>query len=312
MFDNIILFTKVIENNGFNKTAELENMSNSTLSRKIKELEDFFNKQLLIRNTRSFIVTPEGQELYNKFKDAVPRLNKFLANNSTISATKQINVVLPVVVSLEIFTPYLNLFTKKNPDIEMNVYYFYDKFDLHKNNIDVAVSVFPSDDHKNYDQRLIFKEIVQLYCTPEYARKYGIPDQVEELYSHNFIGGIDAYGYHEFANILAKLDGSESIALPIDNQIKISNLIHAYTIGIHHDHIFPCWNYFCDPKVENGELVKVLPDYFAHKCDFYLMTRRNLSKHAQKFVDFIYQCVNNTIQDDSDKQTARATVSDLF
>ena len=63
MFDNIILFTKVIENNGFNKTAELENISNSTLSRKIKELEDYFNKPLLVRNTRSFTVTPEGKKL---------------------------------------------------------------------------------------------------------------------------------------------------------------------------------------------------------------------------------------------------------
>lgn len=311
MFDNIILFTKVIENNGFNKTAELENISNSTLSRKIKELEDYFNKPLLVRNTRSFTVTAEGKELYEKFKDAAPRLDNFLANNKPQAKQQTLNIILPVMVSLEIFTPYLHIFNKANPDIELNILFMHDQLDLQKHGIDIAVTTHSTDDYKSYDQRIIYKEIVQLYCTPEYANKYGIPRSIDELTSHNFIGGLEVNGNH-IPFIFRNFNDSKQIQIDLDMNVRISNLIHAFKIGINNDYIFPCWNYFCDHRVENGTLIKVFPEYFVHSCDLYLITRRNISNHAQRFIDFIYQCINKTINTNITDETIKPNVNDLL
>lgn len=60
MFDNIVLFTQLVENGSYSKTAEKLNISPSTLSRKIQDLEAYFNQLLMIRDTRSFELTEFG------------------------------------------------------------------------------------------------------------------------------------------------------------------------------------------------------------------------------------------------------------
>ena len=68
MFDNIVIFTQLVEIVSFNKTADHLNIATSTLTRKIQELEAYFNKLLLVRDTRNLNLTPDGELLYQNFK----------------------------------------------------------------------------------------------------------------------------------------------------------------------------------------------------------------------------------------------------
>ena len=77
MFDNIVIFTQLVEIGSFNKTADHLNIATSTLTRKIQDLETYFNKILLIRDTRNLKLTPDGELLYQQFKGLREQLRDF-------------------------------------------------------------------------------------------------------------------------------------------------------------------------------------------------------------------------------------------
>lgn len=131
MFDNIVLFTQLVEIGSFNKTSEHLNIATSTITRKIQELESYFNKLLLVRDTRNFKLTVDGESLYQSFKDLRMELASFYSkiNPSDTASAGQINVVLPVILSLELISPYINHFNQLYPNIKLNL-----KYDRYINN----------------------------------------------------------------------------------------------------------------------------------------------------------------------------------
>lgn len=298
MFDNIVIFTQLVEMGSFNKTSEYLNIATSTLTRKIQELESYFNKSLLIRDTRNLKLTEDGEELYEKFKNLRSRLASFY---NTINPTKEyksgeINVALPIIVSLDIITPYLSYFNELHPDIKLNLFFQHrNTEDMWNDKIDIAVSVTASTS-KKHSQLFVRSEYIQMYCTPEYARKYGLPLTVEQIQDHEIIGGIGIHDsildYITFTN----KHTNESIIHNNKNAaIKVNNIAHSLKIGMSGNYIFPCLNYYCENMVRRGELIQILPEYYVYKTDFYIVSLKSIRPEGQIFIDFIYRCMNRSI-----------------
>lgn len=76
MFENIVIFTHLVEIGSFSKTAEALNMASSTITRKIQDLEVYFDKLLFLRDTRNVKLTLEGKLVYQKFKKLRSHLNE--------------------------------------------------------------------------------------------------------------------------------------------------------------------------------------------------------------------------------------------
>ena len=60
-FDDYYYFYLVVKDGGFSAASEAENITKSKLSRRILELEDKFNVNLIQRTTRHFKVTALGK-----------------------------------------------------------------------------------------------------------------------------------------------------------------------------------------------------------------------------------------------------------
>ncbi len=300
MFDNIVIFTQLVEIGSFSKTADHLSIATSTLTRKIQELETYFNKLLLIRDTRNLKLTPDGELLYQRFKGLREQLQDFLSmlNPSDHINKGEINVILPVIVSLELISPYISHFNQQYPEIKLNLFYQPKDHNMKDGKIDLSITVhsFKKKLPPQYIQRFLRTEYIQFYCTPEYVRKYGLPLNIEQLYDHNVIGGI---GIDD--NILNQLIFThkytkESVIYnATQNNIKTNNPAHALTIGLNGEYIFPCWNYYCEQMVQKGELVHVLPEYYIYNADFYLTSRKSIRPEEQLFIDFIYRCMNRSI-----------------
>lgn len=296
------MFVQLVTIGNFSKTAEFLKIAPSTLSRKIQELEAYFNKILITRDTRNFSLTADGDIIYQTFKNlpnqlinAKQRLSPDIkANISTL------NIVLPVTHALEFITPYIPYFNKVHPEIKLNIFYMPAGSRPNKATVDVAVTLRPSISGK-FDQKFLRSEFIQFYCTTNYATKYGLPLAIDELQNHSVIGGIDHLGnildHPIFTN---KYTGETFIYDGNKNIIKISDVVHALKVGLNGEHIFPCWSYLCDGLVTKGELIQVCPEYYALKTDFLLLTRKNSSREIQLFVDFIYRCMNKMIRIDND------------
>ncbi len=302
MFDNIVMFTQLVEIANFGKAAEKLNVSASTISRKIKELETYLDKQLFIRDTRNIELTEDGRMVYLQFKDLRGKLGKLYESLNHVTRTEKgiLNVVLPVEFSCKLITPYLNYFIRMNPDIRVNCTYQFNERDLKSSEIDVLIT---ADElyTQGYIRQLIRTEFIQLYATPEYATKYGLPLQIEDLENHSFIGAIDPItkmplDYVTFTN---RYTQDKFLYNNLDhNKFKVNMALHALDIGLAGDHLFWSWNYLSDDLVRLGKLIKVLPEFYARETAYYMYTRNKHKSVEQIFINFIKRCMNLSIKVD--------------
>ncbi len=69
-FDDIFIFIKLIDIGTFTELAKHLNVSQSTVSRRIQNLEESVNMKLIKRNSRGLIeMTEDGESFYMSFKD---------------------------------------------------------------------------------------------------------------------------------------------------------------------------------------------------------------------------------------------------
>ena len=75
MYKQMQYFISVVETQSFTKAAEECYISQSAISQQIKALEDELDVKLLIRNKRSFRLTPAGEYFYHHSKEILNAVN---------------------------------------------------------------------------------------------------------------------------------------------------------------------------------------------------------------------------------------------
>ena len=294
MIANIMLFISLYENQSFKKTAELLNMTPSTLSRHISELETELGKQLLIRTSKVFEPTGFGRYLYNQFKhlpeyiDSTINVYKKIDNKSQVSGT--INLALGETISYELITPKLNSFLNKYPNLKLNISFLPNIITHSKKNIDIALSPeYIKDD--NLENRFVRNEYVQFFCSNSYVVKYGIPLDIEQFKQHKSIGVVRddvPLDYVKIFNILSKQEVLLDQRL---NHIKMNSGVHSYKMGINSDFIFCCPKSLVNHLINTGEVTPVLPNWAIYELAYYIVTKKQVSPEEQLVIDFIYECL---------------------
>lgn len=301
MFDHIVIFVQLVTIGGFSKAADFLKIAPSTLSRKVQELETYFGKILITRDTRNFSLTADGDMIYQEFKNLPNKLLNIKEKFSPVTKINDcsLNVVLPMIFSLELITPHIYYFHKNHSHIKLNLFYMNREPLLRKEAIDIAVTIYPDNSGK-FNQTFLRSEFVQLYCTTSYAIKYGLPITVNNLKEHSFIGGInhndDIVNHPTLTN---KYTNETFTDDKTEDSIKINSSIHALNVGMNGEHIFPCWSYLCEDMVKSGKLIQVLPEFYCSKSDLFLLTRKNTTREIRQFIDFIHHCMNRMTPIDS-------------
>lgn len=298
MFDNIIIFIKVVETNSLGKAAQLLNKQVSTISKHLADLEYELKKQLFIRDTRNIRITEYGQFLYDRFKHLPSYLSDTLntnhLNNNVNTNDGELNISLGSAISYELISPYLDRFTELNPRIKLNI--------SHIANIsqwpDLKTDIVLASQYLegiNLDNRFLRSEYVKLYCRSEYAMKYGLPLEPIDLPNHRFLGGLDIKGKPLDYLILKNIKNNEEFILDASiSQIRLNNQLHLKKIGANSDFIFGSFDSLCVKEVQSGAFIQVLPEWVIFKLDFYLVTKKNIGQNEQLFIDFIYHCMSTS------------------
>ena len=117
------IFYNVAKNKNISKTANELLISQPSISKSIKNLEDQVGCQLFIRSKYGVILTEEGKIFYDQIKTAME-----IINNAELKLKEIINVesgVLNIGVSHTLtqkyLMPYIKLFHKEYPKIKLNI-----------------------------------------------------------------------------------------------------------------------------------------------------------------------------------------------
>ena len=163
-------------------------VSQSTVSKSIKNIEEQLDCQLFTRSKKGVELTKEGEILYNSAEKVLNILNTDLKK---ITKTKAINILVGKVLADKVLVPYINLFQKKYPNIKINLSCTDIKgvkSKLKNDEVDIAIGYYIEDLEDNYEQKKISQELHPIFvCNKEYKELINKTIKAKELEKYPYI-----------------------------------------------------------------------------------------------------------------------------
>lgn len=298
--DDLHLFIAVVELGNFSNAAKQLNVNSTTIGRQIKALEENLGISLIIRDTKSFELTNAGKELYNLLKldlEKIKSLSKSLDQkiqdsfNIKSEPSGKLRVMLPPSLSFEVISEELPKFMKQYPKIDLSVNYNI-KTDSIDDGVDFSVSnLLPT--KVNYMVKHLVTVRYKLYCSKQYAEKYGIPESIEQLDQHLTTGSsvfpLNSKTSAILRNVAVSHDksGAEYI-VSMPERFVTNTTLHNIRFVSSHEAICALTKYAVGLLSNKIELVQILPEYTFGENKFYSIRHPyNNDKAVKVFADFI-------------------------
>ena len=167
----------------FTLAAEELHLTQSAISRQVKELEQSIGTDLFRRTGRRVVLTTAGQNLASELAVDLENIRQTVLRaiaSGERGASLRI-AVLPTFASRWLI-PRLKGFSKLWPDVTVNLATKLKPFDIEKERFDIAIH-FGADDWPDTKMVRIFEEEMIVVCAPEFRKRYNIVDtsQLESL-----------------------------------------------------------------------------------------------------------------------------------
>jgi DNA-binding transcriptional LysR family regulator len=280
--DDMALFVEVVKVKSFRRAAEGLGMPNSTLSRRITELEKSIGLRLLNRTTRKIDLTEAGQIYFERCKRIVDearlaheQLDEMLAQPSGV-----LRASLPVDFATTYLAPVIAEFSQRYPGISF-------EFDLTPRNVDLVAEPFDiairmgSQSDSSLIARPIARLTPYLYASPKYLERSGEPTNPSDLTQHECL---------DFPKTMQwKLDnGNQTVEVLIGSRFRLNSpgmirRLATLDLGIT---LLP-QEVVADDLAE-GRLRRILPQWQGGLVPVYALTEtRLLPAKTQRFIEFL-------------------------
>ena len=153
-------FVKVAELKNFSSAARLLNITQSTLSQQIRQLEQELGVELLIRDSRHVELNDMGKVFLPSARRTLQEANTCIERIHDVQGLRSGTLNIGVTFTFsKLLKAYDITFLKKYPDIQLNIccYSMEELMEkLKKGEIDLALSYKPSINYEDIDSHILF------------------------------------------------------------------------------------------------------------------------------------------------------------
>ncbi|SBT11681.1 LysR family transcriptional regulator [Vibrio celticus] len=294
----VTVFTQVVDCGSFTHAAEALNMTKSTVSRKLDELEQHLGVRLITRSTRSLVLTPEGERFYQSSMQMQEIMNQaeleVSANQDLIRG--QLNVVLPVELGHQVLATYIHSFLKEHPNVTLNLELSNREVDIIAEGIDLYAQIGELVDSSLVSRYLTTSKRV-LVASPEYL------EQFDEISSPNDLK--PPFRMIEVVNKAARLPkwhlqlkGGESILIDLPCQLRVNTITACLTACVDGLGLAVLPEFICREHFKTGKLIRLLPEYEMPEVSVSLVyaDRQLMPKRKKVFIDYLLTAFQNRKQ----------------
>lgn len=186
LLTSLALFRRTVEAGSFSAVARESHLAQSTVSKHIASLEQHLGVKLINRNTRQLTLTEPGQDFYahcTHILDALEEAESSIRRDDTqLRGTLRISAT--ATFGRLFILPFLWDFLAEHPLLNVDMVLEDRYVDLVKEGIDMAVRVGPLTDSSMIARPLGTSERV-VVASPDYLRRYGEPQNLQDLASHD-------------------------------------------------------------------------------------------------------------------------------
>ncbi len=283
-------FAVVARHLNFRRAAQELAVSPSTLSDRIRELEEQVGGRLLNRTTRSTSLTDLGQQMLQRTQDALAVLDDVASGLARGAAdgglVGRIRINGPRPAMELCLMPLVVSFLAKHPGVRLEVVTQSELVDVVAGGYDAGVRYDEMLAQDMIAIRLGAAQRMVIAGTPEYLGRHGLPLHPSDLRLHNCIGLVFLTG-----NVLPwslEFEGEEIEFVPQCN-LLINSVEHALiaaraSVGL----VYTFEDYVRD-DLSAGRLVEVLPDWTPPFSgpSLYFSERRLMPPAFRAFVDHV-------------------------
>ncbi|MDT0593738.1 LysR substrate-binding domain-containing protein [Glaciecola petra] len=292
-------FIHVVEKRGFSPAADALNMPKSRLSRHVSQLEARLDTRLIQRTSRQFNVTEAGELFYEHARKVIEGMEiaeaAFQHRKATLSG--HVSFSCSFGVAQFALQEIVFEFLAKHPNVKLIQQVSNQSVDLVASGIDMAIrghmDTMPD---SSIIQRRLANVSWHLFASPEYLDKTGTPTSPKDLQQRQGlkVGWQPAQGHWNLEN---SSGGKSTISftpkLCSDDMTTLKQAA-AKNFGI-----VSLPAYTCRAELDNGTLVRVLPDWTAGCAQLSLITPSRLGQSpvVRTLADYFVNNVNARVGD---------------
>ncbi|MDB4968823.1 MAG: Transcriptional regulator, LysR family [Myxococcales bacterium] len=282
--NDILVFTRVVQSGSFTAAARALDLTKSSISRKVSELEDRLGARLLQRTTRKLSLTDVGRAYYENCARIVAELEEadLAVGRMQSSARGVLRITVPLAFGA--FGAIVAEFSKRYPEVQVEIVATDRQVDLVEEGFDLAIRAGAL-----ADSTLIARPLGQvrrlLVASPAYLKKSGQPKAPADLEKHACLVFAAAPSP---ARWTLRRDGkSVKVSTParlVVNDFELLREAARSGLGIA---TLP--EYLCKEDFARGRLRAVLPAWCTEETPIHAVypTTRHLSPKVIAFVDVV-------------------------
>jgi DNA-binding transcriptional LysR family regulator len=185
--NDLLLFSRVVEDASFSRAADRCGIPKSTLSRRITQLESQLGERLLLRTTRKLTLTDFGRAVLGHAQQVAAEVEAATAigQHRQAEPAGRLRISMPGDFATEVLSPLLADFIASHPAIKLEVDISPRRVDLIGENFDLAIRMGDLPDDASLAARRIATMTTGLYAAPQYLKQHGMPSEPEALMEHD-------------------------------------------------------------------------------------------------------------------------------
>jgi DNA-binding transcriptional LysR family regulator len=287
---NLQLFIEVVRRGSFAAVARDHDMAASSVSRAVAALEERLGARLLQRSTRRLELTEAGRHYFDRVEGLIEELA--LAGERATELTETPRGVLRITASATFgqigVVPLLPAFTRRYPELDIELLLTDSRLDLVADRIDVAIRLGKLQDTTHVATRLCSVPF-HVCASPGYLARHGVPDRPADLAQR------DCLHLHlpDFANWRFRDREGRTERVAVRSRVVISNAqaLKQCVLADMGITLLPRW--VVHQELANGELAALFTDYAVGVTEFevpvWLLypSRRHLPLKVRAFAEFV-------------------------
>lgn len=289
-FDAMQAFARVVEAGSFTRAADTLNMSKTTVTQLVQQLEARLRVKLLNRTTRKLSVTADGAAYYERVVRLLADMDDAETSLSSASALPRghLRVDVPSPLARMILVPALPAFFARYPDIQLDMGVSDRMVDVIGDNVDCVVR-----GGELADRSLMARRVGDLrlgvYAAPRYLELAGTPLHPRELEDthHRIVGFLWSRSGKTFPYAMRL--GEERIEVQGRYVLSLDDGNAYLAAGLAGLGILWLPDYMARPHLARGGLVPLFDGWQLDPMPLYVAfpPNRHVSAKLRVFIDWV-------------------------
>jgi DNA-binding transcriptional LysR family regulator len=284
--NDVLVFTRVVDQGSFTGGAKLLGMPKSSVSRSIARLEERLNARLLQRSTRQVNLTEVGRRYYEQCRRIIQELE---AANAMVEGFQSapagtLRISAPIILGQAFLGPIVSNYLHRYPGTRCFVELSNRSVDLIEEGFDLAIRVGTLPD-SSLRQQWLGQTNTGLYASSAYLKQNGVPRLPNDLLKHSLLD----YGASDRESKWRLQKGDRVIEIEVTAKLFSNDIVVLREAALRGHGITRLPIFSAHQEVIAGNLKLILPDWQAPQVDITVVypSHKSLSPSVRAFIDLV-------------------------